>query len=286
MKREDIQNRFYNDSLKDRIREVPKKEYWGNTNNLGRLWNDIEKTVKPAAGYIRELLYPRRCPICEDIVIPKGKKICAACKALLIYVKEPYCKKCGKPVAEKEQEYCFDCSRREYRYDSGLALFVYDQTMKNSIAAFKFHGKKEYADFYVEEMAAKLGERILAKKPDVLIPVPVHRKKKRFRGFNQAELLASGLSRTLGIPMDSRLLVRIRNTAPQKEVNGKERMKNLECAFGLCADAERVLSDYRHIMLVDDIYTTGSTIEACSRVLLSNGIPKVSFVSLCIGKGY
>ncbi len=236
--------------------------------------------------YIRELIYPRRCPICEKIVLPKGKKICSVCKKKLIYVEEPCCKKCGKPVAQKEQEYCFDCYKKQFHYDSGMALFVYDQTMKDSITAFKFHGKKEYADFYVEEMVERLGKKILEKQPDVLIPVPIHQKKKRVRGFNQAELLASGLSKRLEIPINCKLLLRTKNTIPQKQLNNKERLRNLERAFTISVQGWKEKKIYQHIMLVDDIYTTGSTIEACSKVLQASQMTKVSFVSLCIGKGY
>lgn len=236
--------------------------------------------------YLRELIYPRRCPICENIVLPKGNKICPTCRKKLTYVEEPCCKRCGKPIAEEMQEYCFDCYRKQFHYDFGIALLVYDQTMKASITAFKFHGKKEYADFYVEEMAERLGEKILERKPDVFVPVPIHKKKRQVRGFNQAELLAAGLSKMLGIPMDSKLLLRTKNTIPQKQLNDKERLKNLECAFMVSAPNYGEKKTYRHIMLVDDIYTTGSTIEACSRVLLTSQAAKISFVSLCIGKGY
>lgn len=241
---------------------------------------------KQIARYLRELIYPRTCPICGKIVIPKSQKICPSCIKQLEYVTEPCCKKCGKPVSCAEQEYCFDCSRKEFWYHSGMALFVYNHAMQASIGAFKFHGKKEYADFYIDEMVKRMEEKIIDMKADILIPVPIHKDKRRQRGYNQAELLARKLSDSLCIPVDTRLLIRNRYTLPQKQLNDKERLKNLEQAFEINMQVPNAFFTYQHVILIDDIYTTGSTIEACARVLLTHGIPKISFISLCIGKGY
>lgn len=235
--------------------------------------------------WIEELLslvYPRRCPVCHEIVTPKGEMICIACRKRLRPILEPRCKKCGKPLSKEEQEYCYDCAKGKHCYQEGIALYPYDEVMQKSIAYFKFRNRREYARPYAEEIQRYLGERLLRWNVDCMVPIPIHKKKQISRGFNQAEVLAKEVSRLLKIPVDAELLERIRKTLPQKELNEEERRKNLINAFQITKKGVK----YKKIILVDDIYTTGSTIDACSKVLKASGIQEVYFLSLCIGVGY
>lgn len=237
---------------------------------------------------ILDLIYPRRCPVCEDIVLPKGNKICPGCRGKLIYIKEPRCKKCSKAIVDEEQEYCFDCSKRKISYEKGYSLFEYDATMKQSMSQYKFHSKKEYADFYIEEILLNYGTRIKELGLDAFIPVPIHSEKYKQRGFNQAELLAIGIAKFLEIPVYSNVLIRNKNTTPQKLLDDKERVKNLKNAFAVSDEFmnSKENSNLKRVMLIDDIYTTGATIDVCAKVLKSIGINEVYFMTVCIGKGY
>ena len=114
-----------------------------------------------------------------------------------------------------------------------------------------------------------------------LVPVPVHPERMKTRGFNQAEELARRLSDGLGLPVETGILSRNKNTAPQKDLNPAQRLKNLEEAFS----AKRPRAGLTSVILVDDIYTTGSTVEACSRVLKRAGVSRVYFLCICIGGG-
>ena len=96
---------------------------------------------------ILDMLYPPRCPVCEDIVIPKDRKICLPCEKKLQLICEPRCKKCSKPVEDDQAEYCADCRRKDYHFEYGYALWLYDSTMKRSISKFKYGYKKEYAKY-------------------------------------------------------------------------------------------------------------------------------------------
>lgn len=200
-------------------------------------------------------------------------------------------------------EYCYDCSRHPRSFDSGMALLNYNQAARDSMAAIKYKNKREYLDFYAAAMATRMTRRVRSWHADVLVPVPIHPARRRSRGYNQAEELARRLSGYWKIPVDSRLLVRTKKTTPQRTLNPSERLKNLQEAFaidpgrgagkgkqgkqgkqekqgeqGAAAIPERVI-------LVDDIYTTGSTIEACTRVLKAAGVRQVYFVAICIGQG-
>lgn len=236
---------------------------------------------------ILNLIYPVRCPVCGGIVIPKSEKICPACKEKLPYIHEPRCKKCSKPIEQEEQEYCSDCGRKNYHFDKGYAVWIYNEKMKHSIAEFKYHSKKEYAKFYIEEMVRLYGPGLKKFNPDVIVPVPIHQSKHLERGYNQADILAKGIGKELGLPVLSHLLIRNKKTLPQKKLSDKERLRNLQEAFSFNGNAaDDFGKGIEKVLLVDDIYTTGSTIEACTNVLKSNGISEICFIVLCIGKGF
>ncbi len=236
---------------------------------------------------IIDIIYPRRCPICGDIVKPRGELVCPPCKLKLKPIDEPRCKKCSKPIESEEKEYCHDCETKKHHYIKGYALWVYDPQMKKSRADFKFHGRREYSDFYIDEIIKRYGMEINKITPDVLVPIPIHKSKQMQRGYNQADILAIGIGKKLNIAVLSHLLQRDKKTLPQKLLNDKERLKNLEKAFTfLKEESNKFPARIRKVMLIDDIYTTGSTIEACTNILLQNGIDEVYFLSICIGKGF
>lgn len=234
-----------------------------------------------------DIIYPVRCPVCGEIVIPKGERICACCKDKLPYIHEPRCMKCSKPIEYDEKEYCGDCERKQYHFDRGYAVWIYNDDLRRSIADYKYHGRKEYARFYIDEIVRLYGDHIRNLAPDVVVPVPIHKSKYLERGYNQADILAKGIGKELGLPVLSRLLLRNKKTLPQKKLSDKERLRNLKEAFGFDdMQLNRCSRKVDSVLLIDDIYTTGSTMEACTNVLLSNGIKHVYFLVVCIGKGY
>ena len=236
---------------------------------------------------IIDIIYPRRCPICGDITIPRGHLACPTCRLKLNRIEEPRCKKCSKPIDSDEKEYCLDCERKNYHYIKGYALWTYDSYMQKSISDFKFHGRREYSEFYVSEIVNKYGHTINEIAPDALVPIPIHRSKQLQRGYNQADILAKGIGKELDIPVLSNILQRDKKTLPQKQLNDKERLKNLEKAFAFSKqEYVKFGRPIQKVILIDDIYTTGSTIEACTNSLIQNGIEQIYFISLCIGKGF
>lgn len=238
--------------------------------------------IKSAASILLDALFPRRCPVCGDIVMPKGELICPSCRGQLSYVQSPYCLKCGKEVLSRSVEYCFDCSRHPHSFEYGIALLNYNEAAARSMAAVKYRNKREYLDFFAEEAARRCGSHLTAMEADCLVPVPVHPSRLKSRGFNQAQVLAEKLGTILGLPVCPGLLRRNKKTEPQKELNPRERLRNLEQAFA--ADPYQA-GEIERAILVDDIYTTGSTIEACTRALRQAGVKKVYFFAVCIGQG-
>lgn len=226
-----------------------------------------------------DLLFPRRCPVC-DSVQPLGRVICPSCKDKLMVIGSPHCRKCGKPITDVRQEYCGDCQENLHFYKCGRAVYTYP-CLRQAIYRFKYKGRYEYAQFFGTEMAKVLGTEIKSWNPDALIPVPLHRSKKRARGFNQAEALARVLGKQLEIPVNTSLIKRVKRTVPQKQLNRQLRQNNLKKAFKICRNDVKLST----IIIVDDIYTTGSTVDAMAQVLLDAGIKNIYFVALAIGRG-
>ncbi len=227
------------------------------------------------------LFFPRRCPVCQDTVEDRGEQICGICRTRLPYIRTPFCLKCGKPLDMEEQEFCRDCSRKRHWFERGRAPFVYDQVMRESIAGYKYNGRREYAAFYAEEILRRCAKDMRGWQGEALIPIPIHPSRKRKRGFNQAELLAEELSGRCGIPVDAGLLMRIKKTHVQKDLSDQERLTNLKDAFSV----RKGRVPYQNLILVDDIYTTGSTIDAAAKVLKECGAKNVFFVCICVGRG-
>ena len=178
-------------------------------------------------------------------------------------------------------EYCEDCTTHRHEYEYGVALINYDETARKSMVQIKYKNKREYLDFYGRAMALRFEKTIGRMQVDALVPIPVHRSRRRRRGFNQAEVLAEVMAEHLKLPVEAGVLVRTKKTLPQKELSAAERLKNLSGAFQTGEIPEGVKS----VLLVDDIYTTGSTIEACTRVLKRAGIEKVYFAVICMTGG-
>lgn len=196
-----------------------------------------------------------------------------------MYIRNPRCKKCGKPLGNPREEYCRDCKKHSYSYEEGRAVWVYNKELRESIYRFKYDNKREYAQFYVQEMVNGYGDWIKHLGVEAILPVPLHKKKQKSRGFNQAEVLAKGIGQALEIPVRTDLVYRQKNTIPQKELNSKERQKNLKNAFKIVQNDVQL----KKVLLVDDIYTTGSTIEAMASVLKEHGVKKVYYI--CLGTG-
>lgn len=232
-------------------------------------------------NYIKELLFPRRCPVCDKIVLQWGEKICRECKTKPVPIRKAWCFKCGKPLQGEEQEYCRDCQRGKHLFYRGRAVFTYD-SMAASLYRFKYQGRQEYAEYYGEAAARLLAGEKELRKAQVLVPVPIHPSRMRQRGYNQALLFAKALGKAWNIPVCEDLVVRCRNTKPLKQLNPSERQNNLKKAFKLKRNDVKLNT----IIVVDDIYTTGSTIDAVSSVLSETGAGRIYFVTLTVGRGF
>jgi len=226
-----------------------------------------------------DILFPRRCPICDGIVKP-GTLIHPECEIKLNPITKSYCMKCGKPLKDSTNEYCFDCKKSSHIYERGRVAYTYEGVAP-AVYRLKYNGRQEYADYLGSKMGELLRSDIVSWNADAIIPVPISKKRLRKRGYNQAELLAKAMGKTLNIPVFSNLVSRVIDTAPMKLLNPLERQNNLKKAFKIDVDVVKLNT----IIIVDDIYTTGTTIDTVARVLRENGVRSVYFVTLTIGNG-
>lgn len=231
-------------------------------------------------NFLVELLFPRRCPVCDRPVDKMGRYICKKCRNKIQYIQSPFCMKCGKSLKDEAMEYCEDCKNATHLFERGRALYEYD-TVKGAIYRFKYENRKEYAEFFGKELAGKLGKEMLGWKADAIVPVPLHKDKEKQRGYNQATLLAKELGNELNMPVYEKIIYRTKPTTPQKNLNGKERQNNLKNAFKIRQNDVKL----KTVIVVDDIYTTGTTMNELAGCLKSAGTEKVYCISLAVGKG-
>ena len=234
-------------------------------NNIGRL--------------ILELLYPGRCPVCDGILAFGEGYIHKSCAGVLRRVGPLYCMKCGRPVLKEENVLCRYCMAERHDFDTGVSVYLYKGGMKKSIYRFKYGNRQEYARYYGREMAKAIAGRRDMLDAGLIVPVPLYSDKLLKRGFNQAELLAEEISGLLKIPMKPGLVERVRATTAQKELGVYERRKNLKKAFKIGQNDVKLKS----IIVVDDIFTTGSTIDGVARILKDAGAKNVYAATLAIG---
>lgn len=226
-------------------------------------------------------IYPRTCALCGDVLGDSADYICPVCRPMIEYPSDPVCLRCGSEITDTEQELCADCTRHTRSFIQGYPAMKYQYPLDESIAAFKYHNQRDHAQFYANEIIKRHGKKLLGLGIDALVPIPIHKRKLQKRGYNQAEILADALAERLAIPVDTGLLQRVVNTEPQKSLDPEHREQNLKMAFQ--CSKKRV--NYKKVMLVDDIYTTGATVEACTKILHAAGIPDIYYTSVAIGAG-
>ena len=228
-----------------------------------------------------DLLYPKHCPVCLDTLPPGKTLICPPCREKIRYVKSPVCYKCGKPLRDETKELCRNCRAKLPPFTESFAWAEYSsEYMRRMISRVKYHGECQLLDFPCEDMGRRYFDKVRKWAPEALIPVPVHETRRRERGYNQAEEMAERLSEIWKIPVDSKYLVRSEKTSAQKELGSTDRIKNLSGAFSVSGEKGK----YKKVLLIDDIYTTGSTFSVCTGALLSAGVSQVYGAVLLIGR--
>lgn len=230
-----------------------------------------------------DFIYPSRCPICDSVVdAQSGTQICKACMGGLPIIRGHRCAKCGRALKDKVAEYCQDCKAFgvSHIFDKGYALFTYDDSVRESIYRFKYGGRSAYAKVYGKLLSDAYASAFKKVGADSVVAVPLHIKRKRDRGYNQAELVAKEFAKNANILFIKDAVVREKSTKPLKTMTRSERQNNLKKAFKIGRNDVKL----NITIVIDDIYTTGSTIDAVSEILRESGATKIYFLVIAIGE--
>ena len=224
------------------------------------------------------LCFPSCCGVCQAAT-DDNCHLCEQCGEDVERIVAPRCERCSFPFQGNisDEFTCANCNQRELHYECAVACFVADGPVRNFIHGFKYNRRTHLRRPLAEWLAATLDEPRIKSRPfDALVPVPLHHIRFREREFNQAEELANLIAPRAGKPVWNALR-RIRNTPTQTKLDREERAENLRGAFVVRKPA---MVKGRDLLLVDDVFTTGSTVEECSRILLKAGASSVRVITV------
>ena len=228
------------------------------------------------------LLLPPRCIKCGKI-LSLSDGLCAECFNKIRFISQPMCYCCGQPFCHEtglkfaKKQLCGRClKKKKHLFRMQRSAFIYDDESKNLILDLKFRDKTGSAKV-LANMLYTAGADIWQEKPDIIIPVPIHRLRLLKRRYNQSAILAKYLSQKTLIPTDCESLVRHRNTTPQVELSGNARRQNLKQAFSVKYPQQ---IKGKKVVLIDDVSTTGSTLNECAKVLNKAGAAAIYTLTL------
>ncbi len=227
--------------------------------------------IAAALEAFTDFLYPPACVLCGT----PGQFVCDACMAAIPLIEPPYCPTCGYPGAAHPSA-CSQCRRFPLTsLDAICSAAMFDEgALRTLIHKFKY----EYMRILGKSLAPLLAAcyTINQMNAKIIVPVPLHKSRQKFRGYNQSAVLAKTLSGIIGVPVDTTTLFRHRKTKTQMELNATDRQANVAGAFKCASDALAGKS----VLLIDDVCTTGATLDACASALKKSGVASVSALTL------
>ena len=222
-----------------------------------------------------DIIYPRYCLICSNSINDSSYEgACASCLEKIDINVSPFCKKCGFCLrsVKMAKDSCSKCDHKQYYFDRALSVCEYSGIARKCIQLFKYKRKLKIGRNLSRIMLAFLKDHFSVDSIDLITAVPLHRSKLMERGFNQAEILAESIRLNLNLPASFDNLKRIRKTLSQYQLPLAKKQRNISGAFD-CTD--KAFFKNKSILIVDDIFTTGATLNECSRVLKNAGAKRV-----------
>lgn len=225
------------------------------------------KLIKTYLDYFIELILPDLCLNCNARL--DKKFLCSKCENSLEFLSKDICEFCGKPL--EKDKYC-QCRNGNFLFDKARSVFVFNDILRNIIHSMKYEESTSIGTYLGNLAAVYLKKFSPFEKIDIVSPVPLHRVKKRIRGYNQSEYISRKIAKEMNWKHLPTLIKRIRFTDTQTRLSAKAREKNVSNAFGLNSGHN---INGKNILLIDDVFTTGSTANSITRYLKENGVNKV-----------
>ncbi|MBA4398074.1 MAG: amidophosphoribosyltransferase [Syntrophus sp. (in: bacteria)] len=228
---------------------------------------------------LSDLVFPPRCMACGVLLAgPECESFCRACFSLVRFIAPPLCPCCGIPIAGADADHlCGDCILSSPPYAIARAVARYEAVLLDAIHTFKYKGKIATGEVLGKMMADHLYPGFSIADYSLIVPVPLHPKRLRERGFNQAVILAREISKRFSLPLDFLTLRRHVFTEPQVNLGRDQRTANVHGAFAV---KNKKKIEGQKIILVDDVYTTGSTVKECAGMLMTQGAAEVAVLTL------
>jgi ComF family protein len=209
---------------------------------------------------------PSICSLCGEVI----EELPHICKKGDYLYSSSFCLKCAKPFGSSENEgwLCSECMKRNRYFTKVFSAFLYRGEVRKRLLEFKYMKRMSGMKNLCDVLAMKISKH--PHLPDVLVPVPMSKKRLRRRGFNQSALIAKNISKFLNVPVDHDILIRVEDTPPLYSLGRNERFSVLKNAFALTKKPF-----YKRVCIIDDIMTSGATVEACARIFVKNGVEEV-----------
>src|SRR4029077_12908588 len=242
--------------------------------------------LQRALDALAAIIFPAPCRICSATLTNASRiPICEACLASFIEIAEPMCQCCGRPfispvAAQAIHPLCRLCRAQEYAFERARSYAIYNDPLVSAITLLKYEQVTRLGDWFAARLAEVVARAGKDFHTDVVVPVPLHPSRQRERGYNQAELIARPLARHLGLKLGPYLLVRTKPRPAQLLLSRRQRWESVRGAYAIRAG---VRVDKLRVLLVDDVLTTGATLDACSRALLTAGATAVLGVTVARG---
>ena len=234
----------------------------------------LKELFKNFVDFFEDMMFPEySCFVCGRETCNLEYHICDDCKKNLPFIDGHVCSKCGQPIL-KGSAYCDNCRSREFVFDEARAVFEYNEQTKGTILGVKYRNEKYLAKFFAKFMFDTLENWGID--VDVVIPVPTTKTRLKERGYNQAELIANELAKLLEVPILANAVSKRENTQKQKELTFKERQENMKGVFSL---DKRFILNFKNILIVDDVFTTGATVNELSKELRKGNPAKIYVVT-------
>ncbi len=238
-----------------------------------------------ALDAIASVFFPGPCRICDNPLLTASRvPICPDCLASFERIREPMCQCCGRPfaspvAAEAATPLCRLCRSEFYAFDRARSYAIYNDALSGAMVLLKYEEVTRLGGWFAERLAEVVSAEAEEWRADVVVPVPLHRERQRERGYNQAELIARPLAKRLHVELGARILVRTKPRPPQLVLSRSEHWKSVRGAY---ATRKGQQVDKLRVLLVDDVLTTGATLDACARALKAAGAAAV--LGLTVGR--
>ena len=240
--------------------------------------------LKRMRDALLDLIFPPICVNCRTLIPESSRhlQLCPACQRALVFNRPPFCRRCSRPLTDPRHPLCAPCRHQTLHFDRAWGACLYNPALRRLLHLFKYGHRPALRHVFLQQIQTFIRVYKLSFSDcDYVVPVPLHPKRLRRRGYNQAGLLARGLAQALALPLCADNLIRARHTVNQARLRRKERWTNIKGAFKIKYPNRYI---HKNILLIDDLLTTGATTSEAARALKAAGAGQVIVLTLAIAE--